>query len=277
MDTQQKVKEFQDILQAILSDYQIRLRIMDTRSQLLAQIRVSKGVITPARARSLLNLLERERGILGHLSNEGKLEIGYIETAIRTLRKGRRNSAMLKELERRNISYRGLELTTDVGLGILKQMKKRLHNIEKRILMEEGLIGHLMEDSSKQEEGIPINSNEAFKIYLNVWYDEIMEEEKFRMFVIGSRLPAEGYAALGTGLGGLELAGTYYANAAKMAGGGSSDIRLVAIGASIGIIIILAGFTTAFISLIKANQKRIDLHSEEVLEDLKSGKLSRKF
>ena len=131
---------------------------MARRNQILSNIHSVEDINTVAR--SLLNVLEKERRIINIILSEDELERRNIDIAIDTLFKVRKEPAIIDELKRRNIDFEKLREAAGIGLTILKGMAKRLKHIIRRIELKEALISN------------PTSQN--FKNYLKQWGRDIV-------------------------------------------------------------------------------------------------------
>lgn len=221
---------------------------MARRNKLLSAIAENKGVITPLTERSLLLVLEKEKRIINIILAEDQAGINNIQIALSTLKKVKRNSAILSELKRRNIDYDDLKEATEIGLKILNKMATRLRKIEGRIVVEESLIDK------------PTAHN--FEIYLNLWRGEVKQEEKFRKFII--RQPTTSLHPI-TIVGILTTVGSFTVLAAT-----SPDPNKIAVFTfSLGLALVLENSMLSFIDMIKRNQKYLDFQSKDIIARLK--------
>ncbi|MCH8004098.1 MAG: hypothetical protein IH934_05710 [Nanoarchaeota archaeon] len=266
MSIELQIKEFEAVMNKTVSDYRIKDQLIHRRNQLLLEIKNNNGIITPDFEHRLLELLDAERVLIGVLSDEGNLEIAEVESALETLEKVKYQPGLFPELDKLNINYYDLMVTARICIRILNEMKKRLHKIERRILMEEGLIGD--------------PTPEHFKIYLSVWEQEIREEEKLRFYVVGKKLGRAGkilervQKKIGNKLNNIKSP-VGVTIGSGVGGGLSASLTTILptplnyVGLAITLCFVAIAFTIFLKDSWKGYSKYVDLESEDVVRQLK--------
>ena len=179
-----------------------------------------------------------------------------IEIAISALRKIRKlPEVVIEELQRRNINYSDLRNSAAAGLRLLRNMCRRMIDIEKRILVEERLISD------------PTPKN--FTEYLELWESEVEQEERFRSFIVRKipKIPSKIIILSGgmVAFGGLSFLVSFpYAIV-------SPDERWPAILVGISVGIAVSGFIQIIRSIATRNQRVLDFQSREIIQALKVG------
>jgi len=254
-EAKEQVAQFERNLKKTFDDYIKRLGLIKERNILLTGIRKNKRGLTPEMERSLLKILDEEREIIGTLNEEGKLDITQIEVALEGLEKVKKEPAILEELEKRNVDIPGLEKATTDGLEILTHMRKRLHHVEERILIEEGLIGSFLHEGFDRKK---------FNTYLKVWKGEVKEEEKLRKFVhrkakskLRTKLTIGGVFTIFVSMVGAPPAIAYDATIIPQ------------IAATIGIFLAVYNFIGMLNESVE-NEGKINIYSKNVIKYLKS-------